>query len=369
VKKRAIAHVAVVAALLACGATAGVPTQSTVATPNQAAAGRTFASQIEALSEPGGYFDTDNLISNERSYLDVVPALRRLEVRGGAYVGVGPDQNFTYIAAVRPDIAFIVDVRRDNLLLHLLFKALFTLSGTRVEYLAALVGRPVPADVQDWRTAPIERIVVQMARPPLDARGVDALRERVDQAIGRMGVKLSREDRETIDRFHRRFIESGVGLKFQSTGRPPQSHYPSFEELLLGRDPSGEPANYLASDDRYQTVRRMQQDDLIVPVVGDLGGPRAVAAIGTLLQQRKLQLSAFYTSNVEFYLFGDARFDRFVANLAALPRAANSVVIRSVFGRFARGAGSTSHLQSTHSLVNGYAKGQFRYYGELIDGR
>ena len=104
-KKRAIAHVAVVAALLACGATAGVPTQSTVASPGQASAARTFASQIEALSEPGGYFDTDNLISNERSYLDVVPALRRLEVGGGAYVGVGPDQNFTYIAEIRPDIA------------------------------------------------------------------------------------------------------------------------------------------------------------------------------------------------------------------------------------------------------------------------
>ena len=84
-----------------------------------------FASRIEQLSEPEGEFDTDNLISNEQAYLDVIPALRAAGTSGGAYIGVGPDQNFSYIASVRPAIAFIVDRRRDNLLLHLLFKALF----------------------------------------------------------------------------------------------------------------------------------------------------------------------------------------------------------------------------------------------------
>ena len=107
-----------------------------------------FAAQVAALSEPAGYFDTDNLISNERSYLDVVPDLKKRGVKGGAYVGVGPDQNFSYIAAIRPEVVFIVDVRRDNLLLHLLFKSLFTLARTRVEYLAMLLGRPVPADAE-----------------------------------------------------------------------------------------------------------------------------------------------------------------------------------------------------------------------------
>ncbi len=109
-----------------------------------------FAAEVAALSEPAGYFDTDNLISNERSYLDVVPDLKKRGVRGGAYVGVGPDQNFSYIAAIRPDVAFIVDVRRDNLLLHLLFKSLFTLARTRVEYLALLLGRPLPAPPTAW---------------------------------------------------------------------------------------------------------------------------------------------------------------------------------------------------------------------------
>ena len=66
---------------------------------------------------------------------------------------------------------------------------------------------------------------------------------------------------------------------------------------------------------RFNSSRGLHKRDAIVPVVGDFGGPRALAAIGTLACQRGQRLSAFYASNVEFYLFSDDRFDRFVANL------------------------------------------------------
>src|SRR5215207_5817295 len=135
-----------------------------------------FAAQIASLSEPPGYFDTDNLISNERSYLQVLQDLRKRAVRGGAYIGVGPDQNFSYIAEIRPAIAYMIDVRRDNLLLHLLFKALFAQSRTRIEYLAQLTGRAVPADVDAWRTAPIDRLVAHIDAAAAPASGIDALR-------------------------------------------------------------------------------------------------------------------------------------------------------------------------------------------------
>ncbi len=333
------------------------------------AAQSSFAAQVAALSEPAGYFDTDNLISNERSYLDVVPDLKKRGVRGGAYVGVGPDQNFSYMAAIRPDVVFIVDVRRDNLLLHLLFKSLFTLARTRVEYLALLLGRAVPADIESWRDASLDKVVSHVEAAALDARAITALRVRVDAAITRTSVPLSREELSTIDRFHRRFIEAGVWLRFESTGRPPQSHYPTYRELLLATDALGERSSYLASEESFQFIKTLQQRDLVIPVVGDLSGPRALAAIGALLRQRGQRLSAFYASNVEFYLFGDGRFDRFVNNLGGMPRAGNGVIIRSVFGRYARTGGSSSHLQPLDDLVGGFARGRFKYYGELIEGR
>src|SRR5262245_8194151 len=77
-----------------------------VQTPPLAAG--SFAADIARLSEPEGFFDTDNLISNERSYLEVVPALVKGGVSGGAYIGVGPDQNFSYIARIRPAVAYII---------------------------------------------------------------------------------------------------------------------------------------------------------------------------------------------------------------------------------------------------------------------
>src|SRR5687768_12212405 len=128
---------------------------------SRAQTARPFAATIAALSEPGGYFDTDNLISNERSYLHVVPDLRALagKTGGGVYLGVGPDQNFSYIGHVRPSLAILIDIRRDNLLLHLLFKSLFAESRTRVEYLALLTGRSPPQSMAGSDKQPIEAVV------------------------------------------------------------------------------------------------------------------------------------------------------------------------------------------------------------------
>jgi catechol 2,3-dioxygenase-like lactoylglutathione lyase family enzyme len=324
---------------------------------------RTFAAQIAALSEPGGYFDTDNLVSNERSYLDVVPDLQRANVKDGAYVGVGPDQNFSYITAVRPSIAVIVDIRRDNLLLHLLFKALFEMSRTRVEYMALLFDREVPQPPADWRQKSIQELVayIDAARAPASA-ALDARRARIRDRIKGFGVALSAADLQTIDRFHRRFGDAGLGLLFQSTGRAPQFYNPTYRQLLLATDPAGRHGSFLAAEDGFQFLKSLQARDLLIPIVGDFAGPKALAAVGRFLTGRKERVSVFYASNVEFYLFRYGTFPRFVANLGHLPRAPNAIMIRSVFS----GGGSTSVTQPLGELIEGFSQGRFRLYGELV---
>src|SRR5512146_1091319 len=64
----------------------------------QRATDTAFAALVARLSEPGGYFDSDNIITNEASYLFVSSQLAKVGVHGGVYVGVGPDQNFSYVA-------------------------------------------------------------------------------------------------------------------------------------------------------------------------------------------------------------------------------------------------------------------------------
>jgi hypothetical protein len=332
--------------------------------------GSSFAGQIAALSEQPGYFDTDNLISNERSYQQVLQELTRRKVRGGAYVGVGPDQNFTYIAEVRPAIAFVIDVRRDNLLLHLLFKALFALSRTRIDYLAQLTGRPMPSNIEVWRGATIERLIAYVDRSAASPAAVTALMRRVNAEIEATGVPLSAEDRATIDRFRRRFITDGLALMFESHGRAPQGYNPTYRDLLREVDESGRQAGYLASEDAFQFLKSLQARDLVVPVVGDLSGPTAIRAIGTALTARNERLSAIYVSNVEFYLFRYGTFGRWADNLARLPHAPNSVVIRSVFGRSGGAArpadASVSRVQDVAELLRAHAAGGIRSYGDVV---
>ena len=331
-----------------------------------------FASRIAQLSERGGFFDTDNLISNERSYLHVVPALRDSGLAGGAYIGVGPDQNFSYIAQVKPAIAFIVDLRRDNLLLQLLFKALFSIADTRADYLGLLFGRPAPVSPVEWRTADLDKLVTYVEGTRLDDGAITKLRERVNEKIKTFGVPLSDADFATIDRFHRRFVTAGLPLKFQTTGRAPQSYYPTYRDLLLETDRQGRRWNFLGSEDDFQFVRSLERRDLVIPVVGDLAGPSALAAIGRLMTSRGDRLSAYYVSNVEFYLFADGMFPRFVENLERLPRTSRSLIIRSVFGGFGQsipGYYSSSVVQTVDNLLQGYASGSFRSYSQLAMAR
>jgi hypothetical protein len=75
-----------------------------------------FWSMITTFSEPGGYFQSDNFLSNETGYQSVIPALLKTLNPGGVYIGVGPEQNFAYILALQPKIAFIIDIRQQNML-------------------------------------------------------------------------------------------------------------------------------------------------------------------------------------------------------------------------------------------------------------
>jgi hypothetical protein len=311
-------------------------------------AAQSFAARIESLSEEGGDFDTDNLISNERSYLEVIPAIKAAGVSGGAYIGVGPDQNFSYIAQIRPSIAFIVDIRRDNLLLHLLFKALFAASRTRVEYLALLTGRPAPDRLDTWRDAGLDRIVAYVDDAKADVDAAKKLDRKLYEAMTTYGVKFTASDAATLQRFHQAFVAGGLSLKFESHGRPPQRAYPTFRDLVVASDRAGRSWSFLASERDFQFVKSLEAQDLVIPVVGDLGGTHALAAIADLMTIRNERLSAFYISNVETYLSG-GKYAQFVRNVTRLPHDARSLLIRSTF----QASVSSSELQPVAQFVSG----------------
>ena len=290
----------------------------------------TFAGTVARLSEPAGYFDSDNLISNETSYLHAVTHLRAGRVSGGAYIGVGPDQSFSYIAAIKPTVAFMIDIRRDNLLMHLMFKALFQRSQNRFEYLSRWTGRVMPADSRAWNRASIEQIVVAVDSLPIDSTWAES--DSIIATVRRFGVPLSLSDSTTIRRFHGEFIHHGLGLRFTSTGRAPRYYYPTLRDLILERDLDGQLASYLSSEESWRFLKDLEARDGVIPVVGNLAGSTAFPAIGREIAARNETVSALYVSNVEMYIWRDGSFGNFAANAAHLPRNDRSVIIRSFFG-------------------------------------
>src|ERR1700752_552049 len=90
-----------------------------------------FWQLIVDVSESDGHFEDENFVSNELGYHRAIQRLQEAVQPGGVYVGVGPEQNFSYIAALRPKMAFVVDIRRQNMVEHLMYKALFELSEDR----------------------------------------------------------------------------------------------------------------------------------------------------------------------------------------------------------------------------------------------
>jgi len=96
------------------------------------------------LSEPDGTFRSDNLLSNESYFQFVIPHLLELLKTGNVYMGVGPEQNFTYIAALKPKMVFLVDIRRGNFDLQLMYKALFEMSADRADFVSKLFSKKRP---------------------------------------------------------------------------------------------------------------------------------------------------------------------------------------------------------------------------------
>jgi hypothetical protein len=324
-----------------------------------------FWGLVERFSEPDGYFDSDNLVSNEDAFQSVVPELARVVPPGRIYLGVGPDQNFTYILAVRPKLAFLTDVRRGNLHVHLLYKALIEIAPDRAEFLARLFGRARPSNIQP--DSSVDALLGAYRRAsPSRALQVETSRRIADQLTARGRFALRPEDVSAIAAVHQEFVRAGPDLRFVSSRGG--NFYPTYMDLQVATDRAGVPRGYLASEAQYARLRDLQRANAIVPLVGNFGGPRTLRSIGQYLRQHGEVVGAFYTSNVERYLFRDGLWDDFASNLAALPVDASSTIIRSCFDSCSSPGESraVTLLDSMVGLTKDAASGRVRTYWDVL---
>src|SRR5690606_23644885 len=110
-------------------------------------------------------------------------------------------------AALRPAVVFVLDIRRDAVLQHLLFRGLFALSRNRAEYLARLHGRALPEDARAWDERPLADILDRVDALEVDPAAVRATRAALDSLLRALPLSLDDDDLATIERFHREFVE------------------------------------------------------------------------------------------------------------------------------------------------------------------
>lgn len=330
-----------------------------------------FARLMADLSEPEGRFDSDNFVSNEAGYLRILSVLRRRSLIGGAYLGVGPDQNYSYIAEMRPDLAFIVDIRRQNLLQHLYFKALFALSRNRLEFLEHLFGREVASPPDRPEDLGIGALLDLFDGAVFEAERARLRREQAEDLLRSWNLGLDDGDFATIRYVASAFAAEGANLRFSNRRRPPRPRYPTYRNLLEATDADGVPSSYLAEESRYRTVKDLHARNRIIPVVGDFAGAEALRKIGNELRRRGAEVRVFYVSNVEFYLFRQGRWDAFVQNLRSLPMAADAHIIRSYSNTWRPHPAAmpgdllTTVMQSVRDLLSNEDAGRNLTYWEM----
>jgi hypothetical protein len=321
------------------------------------------------FSEPGGFFRFENFLSNEGTFQVVVPELQRTVKPGTVYFGVGPEQNFTYIAELRPSIAFIFDIRRGNLQEHLLYKALFELSADRAEFVSRLFSKPRPARLDS--TVTVDSIFNAFwfvtTDTALHKRNLAAVRSHL---VKQHGLALSDEDLAGIDYVYNTFYYAGPRIDY-SYPAASNGWTPTYADLMVASDAAGVQRSFLATEARFRFIKDLETRNLVVPIVGDFGGPKAIRAVGAYVREHGGTVSAIYASNVEQYLFQSSdAWRRYYESVATLPLDSTSTFIRSVGSVGNRNSGGFPRLPSVLSSVQGiiaaYRDGRITSYYDVI---
>jgi hypothetical protein len=249
-------------------------------------------------------------------------------VSGGVYLGVGPEQNFSYIVAIRPEMAFIVDIRRQAVVQHLMFKAIFEMAADRADFISLLFSKPRPANLD--ASGPIQKIWDAFGRvatdPVMSRRTYDRVLERLTKTHG---FTLTADETSQLESVFEAFQIYGPSITTRGGAGGFGGNSWTFADLTGGvADNAGVPQSFLSTEENYTFLKTLQEKNLVVPLSGDFGGPKTIRGVGAYVRDHHATVSGFYVSNVEQYLFQDGKAKAFFDNVGTLPISPMSVFIR-----------------------------------------
>ncbi|MEP6621379.1 MAG: hypothetical protein ABJE47_18780 [bacterium] len=354
----------------------------------------TFWRLMNDYSEPWGTFRSENFVSNETSLQWVIPQLQKTIKPGGVYLGVAPDQNFTYILALKPSIAFIVDIRHQNAMQHLMYKAIFEMTNSRAEFLSMLFSKAQPIKAADTTSA-IGLFQLLQQTPSDSATYVKNFAAIKDRLTRVHRFALNDSELVSLDCVYGSFFSQGplITYNYSSSCRNPGGFgggrgavgpgfrggggfMPTYLAMIAETDGTGLNRSYIANEVNFRAIKDFEERNLIVPLTGNFAGDKALRTVGTYVRDRGAKITAFYVSNVEQYLFQQAdEATRFYKNVETLPLDSTSQFIRSSSGGFGGGGGGSLQQQSGRSyqlissildMVKAFNAGELATYYQVI---
>jgi hypothetical protein len=201
--------------------------------------------------------------------------------KGGAYIGVGSDQNYTVMAAAGSELAFLMDIDQSVIDLHRCYEALIEASPDP----KTLFERWAPAGEADS---------VQL---------IEAMYEGLPEPERKRIVRLYRNARETV------YIHL---------------------DHVINRTRDGKPSSWLSDPAMYAHIRKLYQSDRIRMMAGDLTGSNSLQTAATAARALEVPFGVVYLSNAEEYFdYGKS----FVANFEALPTLDGALLLRTIYSK------------------------------------
>jgi hypothetical protein len=298
--------------------------------------------------------------------------------------------------ALQPKLAIIFDIRRGNMIAHLMYKALMETSADRAEFVSKLFSRPRPPGLDSSSTVKqlFDAFIAVEPDSLLFRRNLAAIKAHLTKTHG---FAMNDSDSKLLDYTYSAYygggpqmtynyrpgtgtIVVGGGFGGRFGGRGFGGGMPSYETLQEATDSAGKNWAYLATEANFRWLKDFESKNLLVPIVGDFAGPKAIRAVADYLKGHHAVVSAFYTSNVEQYLFqqGDD-WSRYYKNVAMLPLDGSSSFIRSIgggrgYGVPARPAAQMAMLGgrlpsvtcSMQDLIKAFSDGRIQGYSDVI---
>jgi len=199
--------------------------------------------------------------------------------KGGAYIGIGSDPNYTMMAASGCQLAFLLDIDYRVVDLHRIYEILVQRAET-------------------------PRKLIDFFAPEAEASTIAVLEEALaglDEVEIRRIVRGYKVGRETV-RLHL--------------------------ERVVARHRDGKPTSWLSNPKMYASIRALFQQGRVRIMSGDLTGAASLKSVADAARALEVHVLVLYVSNAEEYF----KYTRqFAANIAALPITTDSVLLRTIY--------------------------------------